>query len=115
MKKILVLEDDNDIVAYWCKKLSEFEIISATTILGAMKKFSAESASAWDAIVVDGHLANSGSGYTFAQFVRARGYTGVMIAASADEESQKELLAAGCSHAAPAKWEVPETVKQLLA
>ncbi len=115
MKKILVLEDNDDFVRLWRLKLSDFEIVSATTVLGALKQFANEPVENWVAIIVDGFLPASRHGSVFVERVRKQGYTGIMLAASSSEESQKLLLAAGCDHAAPAKTQVVETLRKLLS
>ena len=109
MPKVLVVEDDSSWQEYYEKKLTDFELIQAETWDDGKLLFE-ENAASLDAIVMDGRL-HGLPGDVLAGIIRAAGYAGPMIAASAG--SQDRLLKSGCDHEA-IKPDVPDLLKKLL-
>lgn len=114
MKKILLIEDDFGDQFIYAKRLSDYTLLSAVTLVEGQRLFSQHSASI-DLIVIDGCI-NSGNTLNTIPLIKEirKTFAGPMIAASSSVAYRQAMASAGCSHQS-SKEAVPDLVKAMLA
>jgi DNA-binding response OmpR family regulator len=110
--KILVVEDDESLQALLKIDIEKegFEVVQALNLVDGYTSFLARTDD-FIAIFMDGRLNNQYSDGLIKQ-IRMAGFMNPMIAFSGDDDTQKVLLAAGCSHRIDGKGAVGDFLEE---
>lgn len=100
-KVVLIVEDDASVRSAYVDLLRDKCITLEVDTIAEAKSMYGEFSACLGAIIMDGEILGPPDTVPLVKWLREQGYTGPIVARSANKGQQKALMAAGCSHSCP--------------